>query len=115
MTPEEVERFIQSHLRPTRKVVAMVCDEYLDELWQLTVLGNGSVRMVYIGWGFKQPPLEMMFKNLNEIPDWAKDRLVVLRMLEVDRDGTTVYGVGRRVSENRFWVVKKGERGVEDS
>jgi hypothetical protein len=41
--------------------------------------------------------------NIGDIPQWAKERISVLQICE---SGTTIDGVGQKVSENVYYVIE---------
>lgn len=49
---------------------------------------------------------EGIYHALAELPEWMQDRLAVLYLMKVDPPQTKVDGVGMRVDEHVFWIIK---------
>jgi hypothetical protein len=91
--------------RPMPSRVAMICDELKEELWRLEHIGDDQWHMIYLGWPKIEPPRELVFSGA-EMPEWVKNRLAVLRMLDIGFDNSKVGGVGARIRADEYWVVK---------
>lgn len=77
-----------------------------DAFWRIEELSNGEVQSMYIGLGPIDSERIVMYNTTSDLPEWAKDRIAVLRMLPCDPTNSVVFGVGRRISEHIFWVVE---------
>ena len=55
--------------------------------------------------------LDKYYNHVDDLPNWVKERLAVLMMTSPTPPTEPVEGVGRRISENIFWVIvpDKGE------
>lgn len=97
---------------PRRTIIAMVCDEIIHNLWRLETLSDGTWSMIYIGYTPTDPPLQRKFSSHEDLPQWTKERVAVLRLLDIDPHTSIVFGVGRRIGEDTYWVVepKQGEK-----
>jgi hypothetical protein len=87
----------------------MICDELVNELWRLDYLGDETWYMVYIGAAKIEPPNEFLLKT-KDLPEWVKDRVAVVNMLQ--GRGLTeanIYGVGARIDDDHYWIVKPKE------
>jgi hypothetical protein len=92
-------------------VARMVCDELLHELWRVEKSDHTPEWILeYIGHLPKDPPRTVHCSDYDELPEWVKDRMAVLYMLDAHPHTSIVFGVGRRVKEHAFWVVR--DRGV---
>jgi hypothetical protein len=50
---------------------------------------------------------EGIYNDTSLLPDWMQDKLAVLSMMKVDPPQTKIEGVGMRVDQNVFWVLKQ--------
>lgn len=60
------------------------------------------------------PELKNSYETLDDLPKWAQDKVAVLMLLDHTKQNEEVENVGRRISENIFWVFK-GEADGNDS
>lgn len=70
------------------------------------MLGNGFIEVVCMGIDSVDKEAEGDYNAISELPAWMQDRLAVLQMMKVDPPQTKIEGVGMRVDERVFWVVK---------
>lgn len=49
---------------------------------------------------------EGIYHDTSHLPMWMQERLAVLSMMKVDPPQTKVEGVGMRVDQHVFWIVK---------
>jgi hypothetical protein len=49
---------------------------------------------------------EGIYSDTSQLPDWMQDRIAVLSMMKVNPPQTKIEGVGMRVDEHVFWVIK---------
>lgn len=96
----------QDRLPAPRRLLRMVCDDQEDYPWRIVIRpSTGSVEMYYIGHLPIEGPRIKGYKTLDTAPEWVKDRVAVLSMLEPNVHTSAVFGVGRRVSEYVYWAV----------
>lgn len=50
------------------------------------------------------PELKSFYESVDELPKWVQDKLAVLMLLDHTKTNEEVESVGRRISENIFWV-----------
>ena len=62
------------------------------------------VRVVSFGIGMLEPTPEVLYNNIDELPEWMQEKLALLTMTSMNRPTKDVVGVGRRIQENIFWV-----------
>jgi hypothetical protein len=60
-----------------------------------------------------KPELDGHYESLDNLPKWVQDRLSVLMLLDHNNINHMIDKVGRRISEEIFWVVK-GEPSGDD-
>jgi hypothetical protein len=49
---------------------------------------------------------EGIYRSADELPEWMRRKLAVLNLMKVDPPQTKVEGVGMRISEDVFWIIK---------
>lgn len=50
---------------------------------------------------------EGIYDDTSHLPDWMQERLAVLSLMKVDPPQTKIEGVGMRVDQHVFWIVKQ--------
>ena len=63
------------------------------------------VVVMYIGDDEFDSPLDGIYGSVDDLPMWIQKRLAVLMIMSAEPPTTEVKGVGRRISQNVFWVV----------
>ena len=89
--------------------LAMVCDPENDYVWRVDIHKDGGVTCKYIGYITIDTAQTVEYQSLQETPEWVQNGVAVLRMLPADIDLSLVKGLGRRISEDLFWVVQPME------
>ncbi len=87
----------------------MVCHAHEDYVWRIKMEPEGKVVMSYIGYCPVDTPRLIVYSSFEKIPEWVKDRLAVLNMMPPNPTDSAVFGVGRRVDEDTWWVVETAE------
>ena len=64
------------------------------------------VEVVCLGIDNIDTEAEGIYDAAKALPNWMQERLAVLAMMQVDPPQTKVEGVGMRVDENVFWIIK---------
>lgn len=49
---------------------------------------------------------EGTYKDSSQLPVWMQERLAILCMMKVDPPQTKVEGVGMRIDEDTYWIIK---------
>jgi hypothetical protein len=62
---------------------------------------NKCVRVVCIGMICLDKDLDDLYVNINALPDWVKNKLALLQMIDV---GEGLDDTGRHIAKNVFWV-----------
>ena len=52
------------------------------------------------------PELESEYDSVNDLPIWAQEKLAVLMLLDPKQINDPIEGVGRRINEHVFWIIK---------
>ena len=90
-------------------MLKMVCEPYEDYIWRIQVQPEGHITMSYIGYCPIDTPRIASYSSLEKLPEWIKDRIAVLNMMPPNPTDSIVFGVGRRVNEETWWVVEPAE------
>ena len=72
------------------------------------------VEVICLGIDSVDNDVEGNYSDTSELPAWMQERLAVLSMMKVNPPQQKVEGVGMRIDENVFWVVKIEKHGVAD-
>jgi hypothetical protein len=80
--------------------IAMV--DALEKIYRVEVFEDG---LTVLSFGVEMADLDGSYKSIDELPQWMRDRLHVLSMMDYKPPTATVKGVGRRISREVFWVV----------
>jgi hypothetical protein len=86
----------------TRRMMQMVPIQD-DNTYRIRLVGN-EVTVVCFGLESVDSRLEGHYDGVDGLPDWVKERLAVLMVLDSTPPTIELEGVGRRISENVFWV-----------
>jgi len=73
-----------------------------EEIWRVVVNELG-VKALYIGLG-SRAPIEV--QTVSELPRWMQERVAVLSMLTESPPTKPIEGVGRRITDTVYWIVK---------
>ena len=73
-----------------------------EELWRVAVNKMGASAL-YIGLGSKP---EIKVSRLSGLPHWMQERVAVLSMLTERPPTSPLKGVGRRITDTVYWIVK---------
>ena len=58
-----------------------------------------------------KPELDRSYNNVDELPKWVQDKLAVLMLFDHTVTNEEVKDVGRRISEDIYWVFKRENDG----
>lgn len=73
-----------------------------EELWRVKVTAS-RVTALYVGLESK-PGISV--KNLLGLPEWMQQRVTVLSMLTQRPPTEPIEGVGRRITDTVYWIIK---------
>jgi hypothetical protein len=73
------------------------------------VLVGPTVEVVCLGIDSVDKEVEGTYADMSELPAWMQERVAVLSMIKVNPPQTKIEGIGMRVDESVYWVIK-GER-----
>jgi hypothetical protein len=76
-----------------------------DNIYRVSVFPEG-VDIVCFGLDSVDSCLEGHYDDINNLPDWVKERLAILNMMSSTPPTNEVAGVGRRISGHVYWVYR---------
>jgi hypothetical protein len=87
-----------------RMMIAEDLNRPLEQVWRVRFHDDDTVAM----YSFAMPATEKNLPskdrlNIGAMPQWVKERIAVLQICE---SGTTIDGVGQKVSENVYYVLE---------
>jgi len=92
------------------RLLKMLTDEHDSNIYRIniskTVSGGNSIHVICIGMEKVDAYLEGVYDDLNELPQWMKERIAVLSMLTTEPPTEDVKGIGRRINETTYWVYR---------
>lgn len=53
------------------------------------------------------PGLNETYQSVDDMPQWVQEKLAVLSLCDVTKPTPEIKHVGRRITENLFWVFKE--------
>ena len=70
------------------------------------VLVGQTIEVVCLGIDSVDKEVEGTYAGMSKLPMWMQERVAVLSMMKVDPPQTKIEGIGMRVDESVYWVVK---------
>ena len=70
------------------------------------VLVGPTIEVVCLGIDSVDKEAEGTYVDMSKLPAWMQERVAVLSMMMVDPPQTKVEGIGMRVDESVYWVIK---------
>jgi hypothetical protein len=67
---------------------------------------GSTVEVVCLGIDSVDKEVEGEYATTDDLPAWMQERIAVLSMMKVDPPQTKVAGIGMRVDESVYWVLK---------
>jgi hypothetical protein len=75
------------------------------------VLVGPTIEVVCLGIDSIDKEAEGTYADMSELPAWMQERVAVLSMMKVDPPQTKIEGIGMRVDESVYWVIKGESNG----
>lgn len=75
------------------------------------VLIGPTIEVVCLGIDSIDKEAEGTYADMSELPAWMQERVAVLSMMKVDPPQTKIEGIGMRVDESVYWVIKGESNG----
>lgn len=76
----------------------------IDNVYRVAIDGT-SVEVMCLGMDIDSS-IEGIYNSTSELPMWMQERLAVLSMMKVNPPQTKIEGVGMRVDERVYWVLR---------
>ena len=86
-------------------LIRMLTGDHEDNVYRVEI-ANGFVRVLCLGMERVDACGQGVYHNLDEIPQWMQEQVAKLSMLSGVPPTENVVGVGRRITENTYWVYK---------
>ena len=78
-----------------------------ENVYRVMITPNtGCVEVVCLGIDSVDSEAEGTYSDSSQLPAWMQEKLAVLSMMKVDPPQTKVEGVGMRIDDDVFWVIK---------
>ena len=65
-----------------------------------------SIRVQCIGMYCVDSQVTGFYSGLEKLPQWMQEKVALLMMTSIDPPTVPVEGIGKRISENTFWVYQ---------
>ena len=90
---------------PTKQILThMIRDE--PKTYRISLNDKGGVEVVCFDLENIDSELEGYYDDVSGLPTWVQERIAVLAVCHHQPPTPTVEGIGRRISENVYWVYK---------
>ena len=76
----------------------------IDNVYRVAIDGT-AVEVMCLGLDIDSS-IEGIYNSTSELPMWMQERLAVLSMMKVSPPQTKIEGVGMRVDERVYWVLR---------
>ena len=109
-----MDRVKQRASAPEEIIFAYIEKAKKEPIYRIKLNLDGSVQTTcYEMLDAFSPELKSFYSSVDEMPKWVQDRIAVLMLLDPDKLNQEVENVGRRISDDIFWVFK-GEADGDD-
>jgi hypothetical protein len=109
-----MDRVKQRASAPEEVIFAYIEKAKKEPIYRIKLNLDGSVQTTcYEMLDAFSPELKSFYSSVDEMPKWVQDRIAVLMLLDPDKLNQEVENVGRRISDDIFWVFK-GEADGDD-
>ena len=85
--------------------IRMLTGDHEDNVYRVEI-ANGFVRVLCLGMERVDACGQGVYHNLDEIPQWMQEQVAKLSMLSAVPPTENIVGIGRRITENTYWVYK---------
>ena len=100
----EVYRLESDVYATSRPLAHMIRDE--PKTYRISINQKGGVEVLCFDLENIDSELEGHYDEVSALPVWVQERIAVLAVCSPNPPTPTVEGVGRRISENIYWVYK---------
>ena len=109
-----MDRVKQRASAPEEVIFAYIEKAKKEPIYRIKLNLDGSVQTTcYEMLDAFSPELKSFYSSVDEMPKWVQDRIAVLMLLDPSKLNQEVENVGRRISDDIFWVFK-GEADGDD-
>ena len=109
-----MDRVKQRASAPEEVIFAYIEKAKKEPIYRISLNSDGSVQTTcYEMLDAFSPELKSFYSSVDEMPKWVQDRIAVLMLLDPSKLNQEVENVGRRISDDIFWVFK-GEADGDD-
>ncbi len=92
-------------VHPTKQILThMIRDE--PKTYRISINTKGGIEVVCFDLENIDSELEGYYDDVSGLPTWVQERIAVLAVCHHQPPTPTVEGIGRRISENVYWVYK---------
>jgi hypothetical protein len=78
-----------------------------ENVYRVMITPNtGCVEVVCLGIDSVDSEAEGTYSDSSQLPAWMQEKLAVLSMMKVEPPQTKVEGVGMRIDDDVFWVIR---------
>jgi len=93
---------------PTKQILThMIRDE--PKTYRISLNDKGGVEVVCFDLEKVDSELEGYYDEVSDLPTWVQERIAVLAVCSPEPPTPTVEGIGRRISENVYWVYNPND------
>ena len=85
-----------------------------NNIYRVSMKHSPYIEVMCLGDGFVDSACDGMYHGVDALPDWVKERIATLMLCRTTPPMPTIDGVGRRISEDIFWVFAPATK-VRDS
>lgn len=90
---------------PEHVILAYIEKAEKEPIYRICINSDGSVQTTcYEMLDAFNPALKSFYESVDELPKWVQDKLAVLMLLDPKKLNEEIESVGRRISEDIFWV-----------
>lgn len=99
-----IDMLIKASICPSEWLIAEMKTFAKKDVWRVEIEDDNSVEVLRIDLEQGDKQSMKAYASVDELPDWVSGRLSVLRMIREPFPTDHVSGVGRRISQNIFWL-----------
>lgn len=75
-----------------------------DDVYRIHI--GSTIEVICLGLHVVDEDIEGKYTSVDELPKWAQERIAVLSMIKIDPPQTKIEGIGMRVAEDIYWIVR---------
>lgn len=99
---------IYNTLAPEAEILAYMELMKTTPVYRIQIHGDGNVTTdCYELLDAFSPELEKYYETIDDLPKWVQDRLAVLMLLDYKKSNQEIPNVGRRITKDVFWVIRR--------